>query len=328
MIHWDKQTSCKLGILLTPGFCSLHLTLVIEALKLANEAMACEEFEWQTYALNDRMVRSDLGVNVMADQTYSSNNLPDAHLKLIVLTNTLETDLSANSSQILNQLREQRIDHTILNTRTLIPNDTHATTEGSQSLTASRKHNGVCDTVKVILNLVGQQGGQKVALCVLNKLSHHFDLGSLLQSSREIQNQVEGASAEYAKQPKLAEAIALMENNLEEPLPLDDLANYIHLSRRQLERLFQRHLQCSPSRYYLRLRVARAQSMLRETQQSIVSIANKCGFVSMPHFSKVYREQVGMAPRDERRSINVKRTDKQPKSPVAFHEQLRYSSAS
>ena len=101
-------------------------------------------------------------------------------------------------------------------------------------------------------------------------------------------------------QPKLAEVAALMEANLEEPITLDELACYVGLSRRQVERLFQRHVKCSPSRYYLNLRLKRAQQLLRQTSLSIIDIATACGFVSTPHFSKCYRENFGVPPRDDR----------------------------
>ncbi|MBM7455868.1 transcriptional regulator GlxA family with amidase domain [Oceanisphaera litoralis] len=101
-------------------------------------------------------------------------------------------------------------------------------------------------------------------------------------------------------QPKLAEVVALMEANLEEPITLDELACYVGLSRRQVERLFQRHVQCSPSRYYLNLRLKRARQLLRQTSLSIIDIATACGFVSTPHFSKCYRENFGVPPRDDR----------------------------
>ncbi|WP_116473924.1 choline metabolism transcriptional regulator GbdR [Zobellella maritima] len=101
-------------------------------------------------------------------------------------------------------------------------------------------------------------------------------------------------------QPKLAEVVALMEANLEEPITLDELAYYVGLSRRQVERLFQRHVKCSPSRYYLNLRLKRARQLLRQTSFSIIEIATACGFVSTPHFSKCYRENFGVPPRDDR----------------------------
>ena len=101
--------------------------------------------------------------------------------------------------------------------------------------------------------------------------------------------------------PKLVEAVSLMEANLEEPMTLDELAHHVGLSRRQLERLFQKHLNCVPTRYYLELRLARARQLLLQTSMSIVDVALACGFVSAPHFSKCYRDFFGVPPRDERR---------------------------
>ena len=62
----------------------------------------------------------------------------------------------------------------------------------------------------------------------------------------------------------------------------------------------QKYLECSPSRYYLRLRLLRAGQLLKLSSMSIIDIAAACGFVSSPHFSKCYREQMGIPPRDER----------------------------
>lgn len=104
-----------------------------------------------------------------------------------------------------------------------------------------------------------------------------------------------------SNQPKLTEAVTLMEANLEEPISLDELSGYVGISRRQLERLFQKHLSCVPTRYYLNLRLNRARLLLLQTSKSIVDIALACGFISAPHFSKCYRDMFGIPPRDERR---------------------------
>lgn len=37
---------------------------------------------------------------------------------------------------------------------------------------------------------------------------------------------------------------------------------------------------------------------------SIIEIALACGFVSTPHFSKCYREHLGVPPREERRGVH------------------------
>ena len=92
-----------------------------------------------------------------------------------------------------------------------------------------------------------------------------------------------------------------MEANIEEPMSPDELARHIGLSRRQLERLFQKYLNCVPTRYYLELRLRRARQLLLQTSMSIVDVAFACGFVSAPHFSKCYRDHFGIPPRDERR---------------------------
>ena len=103
-----------------------------------------------------------------------------------------------------------------------------------------------------------------------------------------------------ADQPKLTEAVELMESNLEELINLDDLASLVGVSRRQLERLFRKYLGCVPRRYYLDLRLKKARQLLLQTPGSISEIAIACGFVSASHFSKSYREMFGLSPREER----------------------------
>ncbi|WP_312772813.1 GlxA family transcriptional regulator [Pseudomonas rhodesiae] len=114
------------------------------------------------------------------------------------------------------------------------------------------------------------------------------------------------------QQPKLQEIVTLMEANLEEPIDLDHLAEYVQLSRRQLERMFQKYLHCSPSRYYLRLRLIRARQLLKQTPISIVELAVLCGFVSTPHFSKCYREYFGVPPSDERLATHERTVVQKP----------------
>lgn len=117
-----------------------------------------------------------------------------------------------------------------------------------------------------------------------------------------------------ASQPKLAEAVSLMEANIEEPMTLDELSHHVGLSRRQLERLFQRYLHCVPTRYYLELRLERARQLLLQTSMPIVDIALACGFISAPHFSKCYRDTFSLPPRDERRRAAGLLGDMQEKS--------------
>ncbi len=93
----------------------------------------------------------------------------------------------------------------------------------------------------------------------------------------------------------------LMEENIEKPLSLDRIARATGLSRRQIERLFKRDLNCVPKRYYLEMRLRRARELLLQTAMPIMDITAACGFQSPPHFSKCYRNQFGHPPSAERK---------------------------
>jgi transcriptional regulator GlxA family with amidase domain len=101
-------------------------------------------------------------------------------------------------------------------------------------------------------------------------------------------------------QPKLTEAVTLMEANIEEPLSTDEIAQLVGISRRQLERLFKQYLGSLPSRYYLELRLQRARQLLRDTNSSIVQVGLMCGFSSGSHFSTAFGALFGNTPREER----------------------------
>ncbi|HWA43706.1 MAG TPA: GlxA family transcriptional regulator [Hypericibacter adhaerens] len=102
------------------------------------------------------------------------------------------------------------------------------------------------------------------------------------------------------RHPKLLSVVKRMEETLEEPVSCADLAEGVKLSGRQLERLFRKYLGCTPTRYYLDLRLKHARLLLLQTDMSVLDVALAAGFVSASHFSKCYREQFGKTPRGER----------------------------
>ncbi len=108
--------------------------------------------------------------------------------------------------------------------------------------------------------------------------------------------------------PKLLEAVTLMECNIEEPFSMQELATLMTISSRQLERLFQDNLHCTPTHHYLQIRLAHAQQLLRRTERSISSVAAACGFRSLPHFTARYKSLFGAPPRLARRQYAAKRS--------------------
>ena len=100
--------------------------------------------------------------------------------------------------------------------------------------------------------------------------------------------------------PKLAEAIDLMQNNIEDPLSPQEVAGHVGVSLRQLERLFKKYRDTTPQRYYLRLRLENARQLLLYTSRSGLDVAIASGFSSHSHFIKSYRDVYGRTPREER----------------------------
>jgi transcriptional regulator GlxA family with amidase domain len=88
---------------------------------------------------------------------------------------------------------------------------------------------------------------------------------------------------------------------MEEMLSAEEIASLVGITRRQIERQFQRYLGSTPTRYYLELRLKRCHQLLTQTHLSMSDISLACGFVSYPHFSKCYRQYFEVTPSHTRR---------------------------
>ncbi len=149
-------------------------------------------------------------------------------------------------------------------------------------------------SLDMLIAWLGQRHGERLA----QELQAHFGLERLRPRDERQRAPVAARIGHGA--PKLSEAVALMEANLGEPLPTEDIARLVGVSRRQLERLFKQHLDELPSRYYAELRLVRARRLLQQTSQSILQVGLSCGFSSGSHFSNAYRARFERTPREER----------------------------
>lgn len=122
----------------------------------------------------------------------------------------------------------------------------------------------------------------------------------------------EGESIRYKNNPNtvgpgfdyVETAVALMQANLDEVLTMQEIAELIPLSLRQLERLFKRYYDTTPAQYYLQLRLRYAKDLLSQTSLSIMQITVACGFLTSSHFAKAYRNFHGYSPREQRKPLN------------------------
>ena len=113
--------------------------------------------------------------------------------------------------------------------------------------------------------------------------------------------------------PKLVEIITLMEAAVENPLDMRQISERVGISTRQVERLFREQVATSPKIFYLKLRLARARTLLRQTINPIWAVAIECGFASSSHFCTAYKRIHGIAPSDERRGTTP---HQKPNSPA------------
>lgn len=104
---------------------------------------------------------------------------------------------------------------------------------------------------------------------------------------------------------KLKISLQLMKNNIEEPLSISEIANWVNISRRQLERMFGNYVNASPSRYYMELRLTRARQLLQQTNKPVAEVAVATGFVSISHFRNCFFQLFEVTPGQFRRSCQA-----------------------
>jgi transcriptional regulator GlxA family with amidase domain len=147
----------------------------------------------------------------------------------------------------------------------------------------------------LMLNLIDRQHGRHIS----HQVSEQFVIARVRDDH---DNQYVPLRAQLGfTHRSLIKVAQLMEENIEKPLSLDAIARETGLSRRQIERLFQRYLNCVPKRYYMEIRLRRARELLLQTAMPIMEVTASCGFQSPPHFSRCYRQHFGRPPSAERR---------------------------
>lgn len=150
-------------------------------------------------------------------------------------------------------------------------------------------------SMDMMLAIIGSNDGPVIARQVANQFQHER-----IRSSADRQRPAHEPDL-TGKPETVARLIKMMADNLETPLPAHVLARSVNLSSRQVERLFERYVNATPTSYYIKLRLMRARELLRQTDASVLEIALATGFASQSHFAQSYRTCFGVNPSDERR---------------------------
>ncbi|MEO1638406.1 MAG: GlxA family transcriptional regulator [Pseudomonadota bacterium] len=153
-------------------------------------------------------------------------------------------------------------------------------------------------TADLMLHLVEGTHGEELSIAIADQLVYNAVRTETAEQKVSLQ------SRNGVRNQHLSQAAAIMNANMDEPLQPSKIAQQLGISTRQLERIFGKHLNTSPKRYYMELRLERARKLLVQTEMSATDIAIACGFTSSGHFARVYRSAFGVTPMMQRRRLD------------------------
>ncbi|MBN1818530.1 MAG: helix-turn-helix transcriptional regulator [Sedimentisphaerales bacterium] len=115
---------------------------------------------------------------------------------------------------------------------------------------------------------------------------------------------VETPAAQHAVlDDRIARVRQYIEEHFSEPIGIDDLTSMIHMSTRQLFRMFTRTFRISPLAYQQNLRLETARTLLRSTPLRCNEIARRVGYANVYYFHRLFKKKTGLTPRRYRLSM-------------------------
>lgn len=101
---------------------------------------------------------------------------------------------------------------------------------------------------------------------------------------------------------RIDRAVAVMRRHIEEPLPMEQVAEAVGMGARRMESVFRDGLGVSPRAVYKSLRLAEARRLLLQSGYSIAEIAGRCGYKDASAMSRAFRAEFGLSPSEVRKS--------------------------
>lgn len=312
----------RVTILVEKGFVPTELALVLDVLRIATRLGSGVRFEHQVCTAQDDMLVEGLGGCLVRATPFQTDRitLPD---HLVVLGGTgIRTAFHSLKSR-LSRMERNGVGITLLSDaaaewKRLYPDTDHITTHWeNRQLDRDAGGSTDCHLPLFTLNvrIATGAGMASTADFVLTRIVAPHSL-HLAQSVAQIllSGDIRDGSASQPRsendvltlqQMKLAPVISAMEEALETPLSMDELAAIAGVSVRQIERRFRAMLGQSPAEYYRSLRLRRAKTLVEQSTLPISEIAVACGFGSLSNFSKKYAQEFGLSPSKRRVQLSA-----------------------
>ncbi len=129
-----------------------------------------------------------------------------------------------------------------------------------------------------------------------SSLSIHQQLLSLLQTA---QTPLQSEKQLFAG--RAFNVVELLHDRWNENISLHDLSAVTQLHPVTVSRHFAAYFNCSLGEYMRKIRIGKALSLVRQTDDPLTDIAYQCGFFDQSHFTRTFREQTGFLPKDFRK---------------------------
>lgn len=109
----------------------------------------------------------------------------------------------------------------------------------------------------------------------------------------------------------ISKCIDFIYNHLNENISVEDIAEYIRLSRSYISTLFKQETSFSINEYITRKKIKTAENMLKYSDYDILEISNILGFSSQSYFTKMFKQYTSYTPK-KYKSINHEILSKKP----------------
>lgn len=308
-----------ISFLLVDKFGMFSFAAAVDAMRIANRISGRDFYKWHTVTVTGDLVRGSNAIELKPDHSLAT--LPPSDILFVCASSTLDPP---DKPKILAALRAQGrrggglggiVLGTILlaeagqldgyrctlhweNRAAFLDRFVNVECTGNVFEIDRKRYTcaGGTTAIDLMLEIIRGDLGAHVSAEVANQIQHERIRSGTDRQRIGRERDLSGRSE------KLRKVVELMADHLEEPMTAGQLAKTVKLSVRQVERLFLKHLNMTPGRYYMGLRLERARELLRQTNQPILEVALSTGFGSHSYFAQSYRQQFGRSPSDERRT--------------------------